>query len=147
MGVAVPWIRDSLLRYTMTLEEFSFRPILRLKHIPILCLGSLAVMAIWPLLGTLMLRSSFEQPTDAFFFFGGLTLFPLMILAIFGSFSEQVHITIILLVWLAAVVVPVVWYRRSINSWRAIGRLLGAQSAFSLGQAVMGALLMLGRSV
>jgi hypothetical protein len=104
-------------------------------------------MAIWPLLGTLMLRSSFEQPTDAFFFFGGLTLFPLMILAIFGSFSEQVHITIILLVWLAAVVVPVVWYRRSINSWRAIGRLLGAQSAFSLGQAVMGALLMLGRSV
>jgi hypothetical protein len=131
----------------MTLEEFSFRPILRLKHIPILCLGSLAVMAIWPLLGTLMLRSSFEQPTDAFFFFGGLTLFPLMILAIFGSFSEQVHITIILLVWLAAVVVPVVWYRRSMTSWRAIGRLLGAQSAFSLGQAVMGALLMLGRSV
>ena len=131
----------------MTLEEFSFRPILRLKHTPILCLGSLAVMAIWPLLGTLMLRSSFEQPTDAFFFFGGLTLFPLMILAIFGSFSEQVHITIILLVWLAAVVVPVVWYRRSMTSWRAIGRLLRAQSAFSLGQAVMGALLMLGRSV
>lgn len=147
MGVAVPWIRDSLLRYTMTLEEVRFQHILRLKYIPILCLGSLAVMAIWPLLGTLMLRSSFEQPTDAFFFFGGLTLFPLMILAIFGSFSEQVHITIILLVWLAAVVVPVVWYRRSMTSWRAIGRLLGAQSAFSLGQAVMGALLMLGRSV
>ena len=119
----------------------------RIQRILALGVGPLAVMAVWPMLGYVVLQSSFEHPSDVFFFFGGITLFPLMILALFGSVPQQVLITIFMLVWLAAAVVPVLWYRRSLTSWKAIGKMLGAQSAFSLGQAVMGALLMLGRSI
>ena len=124
-----------------TTSRFSIQRILAL------CVGPLAVMAFWPLLGYLVLHSSFEHPSDVFFFFGGITLFPLMVLALFGSVPEQVLITIFMLVWLAAAVVPVLWYRRSLTSWKAIGILLSAQSGFSLAQSVMGALLMLGRSI
>lgn len=112
-----------------------------------LCLGSLAVMTPWPLLGILVMRSSFDQASEEFFFFGGITMFPLMILALFGSVSEDVLIVLMMLVWLAAAVVPDLWLRRRLASWMAIGILLGVQSAFSLAQAVMGALLILGKNV
>lgn len=118
---------------------------------PLRCLvlffGSLAVMMPWPLLGILVMRSSFDQASEAFFFFGGITLFPLMILALFGSVAEVVLIVLIMLVWVAAAAVPDVWLRGRLRSWMAIYVLLGAQSAFSLAQAVMGALLILGKNV
>jgi len=79
--------------------------------------------------------------------FGGITLFPLMILAIFGPFPEEVFIALVLLVWLAAAAVPGLWLRRRLGSWMAVGILLSVQSAFSLAQAVMGALLILGKNV
>ncbi len=112
-----------------------------------LCLGSVAVMSPWPLLGIMAMRSSFEQASEAFFLFGGITFFPLMILALFGSVSEEVLIALIMLVWLAAAVVPDLWLRRRLASWWAIGGLLSVQSAFSLAQAVMGVLLILGKNV
>ena len=112
-----------------------------------LCVGSIVVMAPWPLLGILVMRSSFEQPTEAFFFFGGITLFPLMILALFGSPSEEVLIALFMLVWLTAAVIPDLWLRRRLRSWSAIGGLLGAQAAFSFAQAAMGAMLILGKNV
>ena len=70
--------------------------------------------------------------------FGGITLFPLMLLALFGPVPEAVLIVVLVLVWLAAAVVPDVWLRRRLRSRLAIGVLLGAQSAFSLAQAAMG---------
>lgn len=112
-----------------------------------LCIGSIAVMLPWPLLGILLMQSLFDNSSEAFFFFGGITLFPLMILALFGSPSEEVLITLFMLVWLAAAVVPNLWLRRRLRSWMAIGVLLGLQSAFSLAQALMGALLIVGKSV
>lgn len=110
-------------------------------------LGSLAVMAPWPLFGIVLMQPLFEKSSEAFMLFGGITLFPLMILALFGSPSEEVLITLFMLVWMAAVVVPGFWLRRRLRSWLAIVGLLGAQSAFSLAQAVMGALLIVGKSV
>lgn len=112
-----------------------------------LCLGSFAVMAPWPLLGILLLRSSFDTPSEAFLLFGGITMFPSMILALFGSVREEVLIALFMVVWMAAAVVPGLWLRRRLRSWTAIGVLLGVQSAFSLGQAAMGALLILGKNV
>ncbi len=112
-----------------------------------LCLGSLAVMAPWPLLGIMLTRPYFDEASEAFMLFGGITMFPLMILALFGSVSEEVLIVLMMLVWLAAAVVPGFWLRRRLMSWRAIGVLLGTQSAFSLAQALMGALLILGKNV
>jgi len=104
-------------------------------------------MLPWPLLGILLMQSLFDKASEAFFFFGGITLFPLMILALFGSPSEEVLITLFMLVWLAAAAVPDLWLRRRLKSWMAIGVLLGVQSAFSLAQALMGALLIVGKSV
>lgn len=112
-----------------------------------LCLGSLAVMAPWPLLGILVLRSQFDQPTEAFLFLGGVTMFPLMILALFGSVPESVLLVIVSLVWLAAATIPNIWFRRRLRSWSAVVGLLAAQSGFSLAQALMGALLIIGKSV
>ena len=112
-----------------------------------LCLASLAVMVPWPLLGILLMQSLFDRASEAFFFFGGITLFPLMILALFGVHSEEVLISLFMLVWLATAVVPVLWFRGRLRSWTAIGVLLGVQSGFSLAQAVMGALLIVGKSV
>ena len=104
-------------------------------------------MLPWPLLGTTLLHSAFDKASEAILFFGGITLFPLMILALFGSGSEEVLISICMIVWLAAAVVPDLWLRHRLRSWMAIGVLLGAQSAFSLAQAAMGALLILGKNV
>jgi len=112
-----------------------------------LCLGSVAVMTPWPLLGIMLTQPYFDKGSEAFMLFGGITLFPLMILALFGSVSEEVLIVLFMLVWLAAAVLPDLWLRRRLRSWLAIGVLLGGQSAFSLAQAAMGALLILGKNV
>ena len=112
-----------------------------------LCLVSIAVMVPWPLLGILLTRSSFDRPSEAFLLFGGVTMFPLMILALFGSVPEEVLIALIMLVWLAAAVVPGLWLRRSLRSWWAVVVLLAFVASFSLAQAVMGALLVVGKNV
>lgn len=112
-----------------------------------LCIGSIAAMLPWPLFGIALLHSYFDKRSEAFGFFGDITLFPLMILALFGSVSEEVVISLLMLVWLAAALVPDLRLRRRLRSWMAIGVLLGAQSGFSLGQAVMGALLIVGKNV
>ncbi len=112
-----------------------------------LCFASLAVMALWPLLGILLLRTQFESASDAYFFFGGVTMFPLMILALFGSVSEEVIIAIFMVVWFAVALLPAIVLRKHLAARRAVGALLGVQALFSFAQAVMGALLLIGRSV
>lgn len=112
-----------------------------------LCIGSIAAMLPWPLLGILLMHSLFDRPSEAVFFFGGITLFPLMILALFGTFAEEVYIAVFMVVWLAAAVVPGLWLRRRLRSRRGIGVLLGVQSVFALAQALMGAMLIVGKSV
>lgn len=112
-----------------------------------LCLGSLAVMTPWPVLGILLTRSSFDEPSEAFLLLGGVTMFPLMLLALFGTVPKVVLIALLMLVWLAAAVVPGLWLRRRLTSRRGVIGLLGVQTAFSLAQAAMGALLVLGKNV
>ena len=111
------------------------------------CAGSLAVMSPWPALGVLLLRSQLEQPSEGFFFVGGITLLPLMILAIFGSAPEEVLIGICLLVWLSVAVLPWILFRRHLGSRWAVVGMLALQSLFALAQALMGALLVIGKSV
>lgn len=112
-----------------------------------LCLGSVAVMVPWPLLGILVMHSYFDRSSEAFMFFGGITLFPLVILALFGSPSEELLIVLLMLVWFATAVVPDLWLCRRLRSWTAIAILLGVQSSLSLSQAMMGAMLIAGKSV
>jgi hypothetical protein len=110
-------------------------------------LVSLAVMAPWPLLGILLTHTRFDQESEAFMLFGGVTLFPLMLLALFGPPSEELLIAVLMLVWIAVALLPGVLFRRRLRSRAAIGVLLGAQSIFALLQAAMGALLIVGKSV
>ena len=116
-------------------------------RILVLCFGSAAVMAPWPLLGILLTHPWFDEASEAFMLFGGLTLVPLMILALFGSVPEEVLIALMMLVWMAAAAVPTLWLRRRLKSWWAVASLLTAQMLFSIAQAAMGALLILGKNV
>lgn len=111
-----------------------------------LWLGSLVVMAPWPLLAIMLMQPLFDKSSEAFVSFGGITLFPLIIVALFASIPEEAIIVLFMLVWLAAAVIPGLWLRHRLTSWRAIGALLGFQSSFSLAQALMGALLIIGKS-
>jgi hypothetical protein len=92
--------------------------------------ASLLVMTPWPLLGLLGLHAHFDRATEWFVLLGGVTMFPLPLVALFASPSEEVTALVVTLV-----------------SWRRVGGLLGAQSLFALPQAVMGALLVLGKDV
>lgn len=112
-----------------------------------LCLASLAVMAPWPLLGMLVTRSLFDESSEAFLLFGGITLFPLALLALLTTVSDELHITLLMIAWLAAAIAPNLWLHRRLRSRTSILILLGVQSAFSFAQAGMGALLIIGKSV
>lgn len=112
-----------------------------------LLLASLAVMLPWPLLGILVLQGQFDRSSEAFFFFGGITLFPLMILALFGNPSEEVLVVILMMVWLATAMLPNLFLYTRLVSWGRVVGLLGAQSLFAFLQAAMGAMLIIGKSV
>ncbi len=113
----------------------------------LLNLASFAVMLPWPALGILLLRSSFEQPLDASLFVGGVTLFPLLIVALCGIDSEEATPWITGAVWLLAAFLPNLLLRKHLNARAAVIGVLVAQSVFSFAQALMGALLLVGRSV
>ena len=117
-----------------------------LRGVVALCLGSLAVMAPWPLLATLLTRSSFDDSGEAILLFGGITAIPVVILTALGL-PEAMFELLVIGVWCAAAVVPDVWLARRLTSWQTICWLLGVQTAFSFAQAVMGALMIFGKDV
>lgn len=110
-------------------------------------IGSLAAMTPWPLLGFLLLEGQLDRSSEGLLFLGGVTLFPLTILAIFGTVPESAVIAICAFVWLGAAIVPWVLLRRLLDSRAAVVALLALQSAFAFAQAAMAALLVIGKSV
>lgn len=113
---------------------------------PALLLGSLAVMAPWPLLAIAVMHSSFEGSSDAILMFGGITTIPLLLLVVVGV-SETVFLVLLGLVWVTVAIVPGIWLARRRASRLFIGLMMGAQSAFSLAQAAVGALMIITRNV
>jgi len=111
-----------------------------------LCAASIAVMAPWPLLGIALLHPQLDRASEAFMFLGGVTMFPLLILMLFGP-PEEAIIAIVSLVWLAAALLPDILLRSRLTSWEGVAGLLGAQSLFALAQAAMAALLVIGKSI
>ena len=107
----------------------------------------ISFISLISMLGIMLVRSVFERESEALALFGGVTLFPLMILGIFVPLPEPVILGVMVLVWFAAALVPDLLLRRRLRTWPGIAALLGMQSGFSLAQAVMGALLLMGRSV
>lgn len=112
-----------------------------------LCLVSLAVMAPWPLLGIMLAHPYFDRSSEAIGLFGGITLFFLIPLALLSVPSEGLLLTIMMLVWIATALIPDLALRRHLTAWWAVALLLGLQTAFAFAQAVMGLLLIVGKSV
>lgn len=79
-------------------------------------------------------------------FLGGVTMFPLIIIMLWGP-PEEAIMAIVSLIWLAAALLPDVLLRSRLTTWGAVAMLLGAQSLFALAQAAMAALLIIGKSV
>jgi len=102
-------------------------------------------MLPWPLLGILITHSYFDSWNEASLLFGGVTGIPLAILTLVGLPAALLP-PLLVLVWVAAAVVPDIWLARRLSSRRAVFILLGAQAAFSFAQAVMGALMIFGKA-
>lgn len=113
-------------------------------RVMLLCVGSLAAMAPWPLLGIAVSREQFDTSSEGFALFGGITLLPLLLLTL-AKVPMGVIYAIIMLVWLAAAVLPDVFLRPRLTTWWAVAGVLGAQSLFSLAQAAVAAMLILGK--
>jgi len=107
---------------------------------------SLGVMAPWPILAILATQSFFETWSEAALLFGGLTGIPLLIFALVGI-SETVFVSLILIVWFAALIGPHLWFARRVPSRNTVFAVIGLQTGFSFAQAALGALMIFGKSV
>jgi len=109
---------------------------------------SLAVMIPWPVAGIALASSFFENDWEASFMFGGVTAIPIAMIALaFGGVSEEGMIGIMFVVWALFLLLPplLVFMIRPVR-WLII-TMLACQAAFSMIQAAMGALMVLGKSV
>ncbi len=109
------------------------------------CIASLAAMLPWPLLAILATHGYFDRANEAILLFGGITGIPLAILSVVGL-SETTMLAVILVVWIAAAIVPALWLWRGRASGQTALIVLALQSAFSLAQAGMGALMIYGKA-
>lgn len=97
-------------------------------------------------LAILATHSYFDNGDEASLLFGGITGIPLAILTLVGL-PPAVLPWLLVLVWVAAAVVPGIWLARRLSSRRAVFILLGVQAAFSYAQAAMGVLMIFGKAV
>lgn len=117
------------------------------RALPMLFLKSFAVMIPWPLLGIVLCYHMFDQPDEVVLLFGGITGIWALLLMTVVDLPDTAFAVIIVVAWcLALVTPPVVMYRRR-PSQTAIVVLLLIQGGFSIAQAALGALMILGKSV
>lgn len=109
-------------------------------------LGSLLVMLPWPMLGIAACvgLSLFEKSSEAIFMFGGVTMFFLLPLGLYVS-SEWIFGVLIGAVWLAALVLPLLFATKSIHAKSRIELIFLCQAIFSAIQAGLGFLLIVGK--
>jgi hypothetical protein len=112
----------------------------------ILLLQSLAVMIPWPLVGIGLMFPMFDEPGEWVLMFGGISILITLPLLMFDVLSETVISVFILAVWTLCLVLPPAAMKRRRASGRARATFLLMQSGFSLGQAAMGILMILGKS-
>lgn len=104
-------------------------------------------MAPWPVFGIGLCHYGglLDRPDEAILLFGGITVFPALIGAVLGVDSEAFYNGLILGVWFLALLGPAAFvaFRRP-QRW-VILLVLGLQLAFSIAQAGMGLLLLIGK--
>lgn len=109
---------------------------------------SAILMLPWPAMaaGVCLSRSMFDENSEAILMFGGVTLLFLLPLAILGA-AEWVFGILIGIVWLSVFFLPH-WLAK--RGWKACDNLafvFVAQTAFSVVQAALGALMVLAKGV
>ncbi len=110
--------------------------------------ASLLVMLPWPILGIVLCLglSLFETSSEVIFLFGSVTMIFLLPLGFFVS-SEWIFGILVGIVWLAALLLPFGFRRKSIHSKHHVALVLGLQSLFSALQAGLGFLVILGKGI
>jgi hypothetical protein len=116
------------------------------RALPMLFLKSFAVMIPWPLLGIILCYRMFDQPDEAVLLFGGITGIAAFIVMAVVDLPDTAFAVIIVVAWCLALVAPPVAMYRWRSSQTAIVALLLIQGGFSIAQAALGALMILGKS-
>ena len=109
-------------------------------------LQSLVVMIPWPLIGIGLMYGMFDAPDEWVLMFGGISIFVAVPLLVFDVVTEATISAFILAVWMSCLILPPAFMKRKRASGQARAVFLLMQSGFSLGQAAMGVLMILGKS-
>lgn len=108
---------------------------------------SFAAMAPWPVLGVVACNGWFDKSSEMLLMLGGLTGLILGPFLMIANAPEVIFGVAIGGVWIAGWLAPptVLWLRRASSAPFVYALLL--QSAFSLGQALLGTLIISGKAV
>ncbi len=110
---------------------------------------SFAAMVPWPVLAILGLRAldAIDKWWELSFVFGGITLLLLIPAAIFINLPDAAYAATALLAWLVALaIVPPVIRSKWKTRFAMYATIIGL-GVFSLGQALLGAMMIVGKSV
>lgn len=108
---------------------------------------SLLLMLPWPLIAAILLWDQFDQANEALLMLGGLTAMLLFPLILAGQYADILFATAISLVWLIAWLAPPLLLRRRVAGDSGVLAMWAGQTIFAILQVVMGALLIIGKSV
>ena len=119
----------------------------RLGSIDVLVVALIAMLP-WPAIATgiCLIGSLFEEANECVLLFGGVTLIFLIPLGLFGT-PEWVYPTLIVIVWLVALVVPPQIVLTKGWSKTILYVVFALQALFSAAQAGLGLLMVLGKYV
>lgn len=112
-------------------------------------LYAILVMAPWPLIGLAITKALgvLGGTNEISLLFGGITIFPLLIVHALLNTSESILNILIYVAWFAVAVLPPLLLARWLEKRSRLFWMLGTLSAFSLVQALMGGLMLLTKSV
>ncbi|MHC5028260.1 MAG: hypothetical protein ACYTGR_16020 [Planctomycetota bacterium] len=110
-------------------------------------LSGLGVMLPWPLLLLVLLQSHLDQPDEVMLLFGGVTgLLILAVGAVTTMVSEAVFCLAIGVIWALALLLPPICLARRLRSRGVVLWILGGQAVFSIAQALLGAMMIVGKA-
>ena len=116
-------------------------------HFPAFLALTFGAMVVWPLLGIAASFSMFDKISEAVLFFGGFTTLLLLPISVVLPLSETVFGIAILAIWVLIWMGGSIWFTSGPRTQR--GQIIGLalMSGISLGQAALGFLMILGKSV
>ena len=116
-------------------------------HWPTFLALTFVAMAVWPTLGIAASFSMFDTISEAVLLFGGVTTLLLLPVYVILPLNETVFGMTILAIWLFIWIGCSLWFTSGPRTQRAQVTVLAVLSSISAGQAALGFLMILGKSV